>query len=67
MLLAAAALAGFLPACVPARWFSSDPESLNLLKGTPINCLLIEARHWNYLIEHVPYSGKFARLTFKAN
>jgi hypothetical protein len=46
MFLAAAALAGFLPACVPARWFSGDPKSLDLLTGSPISCLLVEPRHW---------------------
>src|SRR5262245_48507772 len=26
---------------VPARWNSSDPASLDLLTGTPINCLVL--------------------------
>jgi hypothetical protein len=28
---------------VPARWHSTDPNSLELLAGTPINCLLLDA------------------------
>lgn len=46
MLLAfflAAALAGW----VPARWFSTEPASLELLAGTPINCLLLEEPQWD--------------------
>jgi len=27
---------------VPARWTSNDPKSLELLVGTPVNCLLLE-------------------------
>lgn len=40
MLLAFLALAA--SAWVPARWTSTDPSSLELLEGTPINCLLME-------------------------
>jgi len=29
-------------AWVPARWSSTDPQSLELLAGTPVNCLLLE-------------------------
>lgn len=32
---------------VPARWPSADPKSLDLLSGTPVNCLLIDERHWS--------------------
>src|SRR5690349_5565938 len=32
---------------VPARWHSSDPASLDLLSGTPVNCLLQEQRYWS--------------------
>ena len=45
-MLLALALASFLPDCVPARWFSGDPKSLELLSGSPINCLLVERQHW---------------------
>ena len=31
---------------VPARWFSSDPASLDLVKNTPVNCLLLEQADW---------------------
>ena len=27
---------------VPARWHSNDPQSLDLLSGSPVNCLLVE-------------------------
>jgi hypothetical protein len=35
------------PAWVPARWAVSDPQSLDLLKDTPINCLLLEQPQWS--------------------
>jgi hypothetical protein len=41
MLLAA------MPDWVPARWSSADPQSLELLAGTPINCLLLETSRWD--------------------
>ncbi|MBI3697656.1 MAG: hypothetical protein HY238_22835 [Acidobacteria bacterium] len=31
---------------VPARWISPDPKNLELLKDTPINCLLLEREQW---------------------
>jgi len=31
---------------VPARWISNDPKSLDLLKDTPVNCLLLERGQW---------------------
>lgn len=31
---------------VPMRWMSGDPKSLDLLKGTPINCILVERSNW---------------------
>lgn len=31
---------------VPARWFSSEPQSLELLQKSPINCLLLEKEQW---------------------
>ncbi len=46
MLLALAAVAA-LPALVPARWASSDPATLDLVKMTPVNCLLIEQGEWS--------------------
>ncbi len=30
---------------VPARWASSDPQTLRLLKGTGVNCLLVDSRN----------------------
>ena len=32
---------------VPARWNSSDPETLRLVKETPVNCVLLEQAHWS--------------------
>ncbi len=32
---------------VPARWPSSDPNTLELLKDTPVNCLLMERPGWS--------------------
>lgn len=45
MALGIAGLLLLLPAvetCTPARWRDAAPESLELLRGTPINCLLVE-------------------------
>lgn len=45
-------LAGFLLAlpaveeCTPARWRDPAPEALELLRGTPVNCLLAEEPAW---------------------
>lgn len=32
---------------VPARWPSADPATLDLIAGTPVNCLLLERPHWS--------------------
>lgn len=32
---------------VPMRWISPDPASLELIKGTPVNCLLLESNQWS--------------------
>ncbi|MFN7918820.1 MAG: hypothetical protein U0Q16_01915 [Bryobacteraceae bacterium] len=32
---------------IPARWSSSDSQSLDLVKQTPINCLLLEPSRWS--------------------
>ncbi|MEO7145060.1 MAG: hypothetical protein ABI165_16305 [Bryobacteraceae bacterium] len=31
---------------VPMRWHSTDPTSLELLAGTPVNCILLESNAW---------------------
>jgi hypothetical protein len=31
---------------IPARWYSHDPESLDTIRKTPVNCLLLEQRDW---------------------
>ena len=46
MLFALIALAA-LPDLVPARWISADPASLDLLRETPVNCLLVEQPQWS--------------------
>jgi hypothetical protein len=40
-------LVATLPNLVPARWFSDDPKSLDLLRESPVNCLLLEQPHWS--------------------
>ena len=32
---------------VPARWYSSDPKSAELIAQTPINCVLLERAQWS--------------------
>ena len=32
---------------IPVRWSSHDTASLDLIRGTPVNCLLIEQRDWD--------------------
>src|SRR5580698_2180361 len=32
---------------VPARWPSGDPKSLELVRDTPVNCLLLESSNWS--------------------
>ena len=46
MLLAFILIASFAD-WVPARWISNDPKSLDLVKDTPINCLLLERDQWS--------------------
>jgi hypothetical protein len=36
-----------LPAAVPARWASADVKSLELLRDSPVNCLLLEQSFWS--------------------
>lgn len=45
MLLAVAVAA--VSAWVPARWGTADTASLELLRGTPVNCLLLERGQWS--------------------
>lgn len=42
----AAAVVATLAECVPMRWISAAPESLDLLDGSPVNCLLLEEEQW---------------------
>src|SRR3954468_12411714 len=46
MLLALMLIAS-APDWVPMRWISADPKSLELVKGTPVNCLLLERGQWS--------------------
>ena len=32
--------------CTPARWRDAAPESLELVRGTPVDCLLVEETAW---------------------
>lgn len=45
--MSALLLAVALTACVPARWDSADVKTLDLVKDTPINCLLIDEPRWS--------------------
>jgi hypothetical protein len=47
-LLASVLTAATQPAdLVPARWPSDNPASLNILNGSPINCLLVPETNWS--------------------
>lgn len=46
MLLAFFLLAGAAD-LVPVRWTSTDPKSLDLLRDTPVNCVLLEPAYWD--------------------
>lgn len=45
-MLAAALMVATLANWVPARWASNDPATLDLVSGTPVNCLLLEQKLW---------------------
>jgi len=45
-MLAALLIATALVDCVPARWFSADPGSLELLENHPVNCLVLDPELW---------------------
>jgi hypothetical protein len=46
-MLAAFIVLAAMPDLVPARWISNDPKSLDLIRDTPVNCLLIEQPLWS--------------------
>ncbi len=46
-MLAALIVLAAMPDLVPARWISNDPKSLDLIRDTPVNCLLIEQPLWS--------------------
>lgn len=46
-MLAAVCVLANISACIPARWPSGNPESLNLLQGAAVNALLLEPPAWN--------------------
>jgi hypothetical protein len=68
-MLLAAAMTVALADCVPARWPSADPQSLRLLDGSPVNCLLVStaaaefrreaARRRISLLQEVSENGSF--------
>src|SRR4051794_31764988 len=31
---------------VPMRWISAEPKSLEILDGTPVNCVVLEPDRW---------------------
>lgn len=47
MLFALLLLAAAVTDWVPARWNTAEPSSLELVKGTPVNCLLLESGNWS--------------------
>lgn len=47
MILVLGVAAASLASWVPMRWATADPASLALLKDTPVNCLLLEQKHWS--------------------
>ena len=47
MMLFAFFLLASLGDWVPMRWPSGDPKSLDLLAGTPMNCVLVERGSWS--------------------
>ena len=47
LLLAFVAPAHDISSWIPARWYSHDPKSLDLVQKTPVNCLLLEQRDWD--------------------
>jgi len=32
---------------IPARWYSNDPSTLELVRATPVNCLVLESSLWS--------------------
>jgi hypothetical protein len=46
-MLGAFLLVAALPNFVPVRWFSAEPKSLDLLRDSPVNCLLLEQVQWS--------------------
>ncbi len=43
---------------MPVRWSSADPASLELVRGTAVNCLLVEEKDWSgAFIEQAAKSG----------
>ena len=46
MPIAALTVALLAAQCVPARWFSGEPRSLDLLQGSSVNCLVVDRAHW---------------------
>ncbi len=47
--------------CVPARWRDAAPEALELLRETPVNCLLVEETAWKKdLLEAARRAGLLA-------
>lgn len=48
LLLSLSAAAATPPAdLIPIRWFSADPATLEVLKASPVNCLLVPEVNWS--------------------
>lgn len=57
-----ATLAASLAGCVPARWPSSDPVNIDLLTGTPVNCVLVERPQWSAAFSKAAQAAKLTVL-----
>ncbi len=62
MIVSAVALTLAAANWVPVRWPSSDPGSLELLTGSPVNCLLLEREHWTAEFVRAARQRRFAVL-----
>lgn len=47
---------------VPMRWANPDPKSLELVKNTPVNCLLLEQKDWTPNFLNAAHQGNLAVL-----
>lgn len=57
-----AAQAASLAGCDPARWSSADRASIDLLSGTPVNCVLDEQSDWSAALSRAARAAGIAAL-----